>query len=184
MLCASSLSSHFFSFFFCAFSSVVRAFPIVPRHFATTHATSRSHLYVVIPFYSGGDLLKRVVPNQGTGETKAVTWFRQILLGLAYVHSKVRAGSQACKQTTRQPGNQATRLPGRQPGRRSDRQATFPSRGSAKKVVVLAFSSCACFIFVFNKFRLYNCYRQVTLFFVYFLLLGRVFVTTTSAPKT
>eukprot|EP00752_Nemacystus_decipiens_P009834 g8773.t1 len=49
---------------------------------------SESHVYVVIPFYSGGDLLSAVVPNEGMGEPNAARWFRQVLLGLAYVHSK------------------------------------------------------------------------------------------------
>lgn len=51
----------------------------------------------MIPFYSGGDLLKTVVPNEGMGEPNAVKWFRQILLGLAYVHSKVSPGQAAAR---------------------------------------------------------------------------------------
>lgn len=50
---------------------------------------SRTHVYVVTPYCGGGDLLKMVVPGEGTGEAHARKWFRQILLGLAYVHGKV-----------------------------------------------------------------------------------------------
>lgn len=49
-----------------------------------------THIYVVTPFCAGGDLLKSVVPMEGTGEARARRWFRQILLGLAYIHRKVR----------------------------------------------------------------------------------------------
>lgn len=44
---------------------------------------------MVTPYFSGGDLLKSVVPQEGTGEAKARRWFRQILLGIGYIHSKV-----------------------------------------------------------------------------------------------
>lgn len=54
---------------------------------------SQTHVYVVTPYCGGGDLLKMVVPGEGTGEEQARKWFRQVLLGLAYVHGKVRAGS-------------------------------------------------------------------------------------------
>eukprot|EP00903_Cladosiphon_okamuranus_P011493 g10825.t1 len=49
---------------------------------------SRTHVYVVTPYCGGGDLLKMVTPEVGTGVAAARKWFRQILLGLAYVHSK------------------------------------------------------------------------------------------------
>lgn len=54
----------------------------------------RTHVYVVTPYCGGGDLLKMVVPGEGTGEKQARKWFRQILLGLAYVHGKVKQGRQ------------------------------------------------------------------------------------------
>ncbi|CBJ29899.1 CBL-interacting serine/threonine-protein kinase 1 [Ectocarpus siliculosus] len=48
---------------------------------------STTHLFVVTPFYMGGDLLSRVELH-GTGEGNARRWFRQILLGLAYIHQQ------------------------------------------------------------------------------------------------
>lgn len=62
----------------------------------------RSHLYVMTPFLNGSELLKRVKPNEGTGEPNAVRWCRQILVGLAYIHNKVRPGNAG-----RQAGMQA-----------------------------------------------------------------------------
>lgn len=59
----------------------------------------RTRVYVVTPFCEGGDLLKMVVPDEGTGEQQAKRWFRQIFLALGYVHGKVR---QAKRQTHRQ----------------------------------------------------------------------------------
>ncbi|CAM9410920.1 unnamed protein product [Pylaiella littoralis] len=49
---------------------------------------SETHVYVVTPFFGGGDLLKMVVPDEGTGEQRARKWFGQIFLALAYVHGK------------------------------------------------------------------------------------------------
>lgn len=66
----------------------------------------RSQLYVVTPYHFGGDLLKMVAPHEGTGEPNAAKWSRQILLGLAYVHNKVRPGN-----AIRQAGTQAGNLP-------------------------------------------------------------------------
>ncbi|CAM9670311.1 unnamed protein product [Ectocarpus sp. 8 AP-2014] len=48
---------------------------------------STTHLFVVTPFYKGGDLLSQVELH-GTGEDNARRWFRQILLGLAYIHQQ------------------------------------------------------------------------------------------------
>ncbi|CAN0369749.1 unnamed protein product [Ectocarpus sp. 6 AP-2014] len=49
---------------------------------------SETHVYVVTPYCGGGDLLKMVEPGEGTGEQHARKWFRQILFGLAHVHSR------------------------------------------------------------------------------------------------
>lgn len=57
---------------------------------AAVLAIIRTHVYVVTPFFGGGDLLKMVVPDEGTGEQRARKWFGQIFLALAYVHGKVR----------------------------------------------------------------------------------------------
>lgn len=51
-----------------------------------------THLFVVTPFYMGGDLLSWVELH-GTGEDNARRWFRQILLGLAYIHQQVRTAT-------------------------------------------------------------------------------------------
>lgn len=44
---------------------------------------------MVTPFYGGGNLLSRVVPDVGMNEALARKWFRQVLLGLGFIHSKV-----------------------------------------------------------------------------------------------
>ncbi|CAN0136328.1 unnamed protein product [Laminaria digitata] len=49
---------------------------------------SRTHLYVITPLCEGGDLLKHVVVGYGLEDRLMRIWFRQILLGLAYIHSK------------------------------------------------------------------------------------------------
>lgn len=69
-----------------------------PRRLTAVLAMVRTHVYVVTPYCGGGDLLKMVVPGEGTGEPQARKWFRQVLLGLAYVHGKVRQTKQKSKQ--------------------------------------------------------------------------------------
>ncbi|CAM9461743.1 unnamed protein product [Ascophyllum nodosum] len=47
---------------------------------------SDTHLYVVTPFCSGGDLLAKVNPNDGIEEPLVQTWFKQIFIGVGYIH--------------------------------------------------------------------------------------------------
>lgn len=53
-------------------------------------SANRTHVYVMTPFYGRGDLLKSVVQGVGMGEDNARRWFRQIFLGLGYMHAKVK----------------------------------------------------------------------------------------------
>jgi len=47
-------------------------------------------LFVVTPLCNAGDLLQQVTPNHGVEEPLLQRWLRQILIALAYIHSKVR----------------------------------------------------------------------------------------------
>lgn len=49
---------------------------------------SNTHLYVITPLCESGDLLKQVVGGYGLEERQMRLWFQQILLGLAYIHSR------------------------------------------------------------------------------------------------
>ncbi|CAN0485547.1 unnamed protein product, partial [Hapterophycus canaliculatus] len=43
---------------------------------------------MMTPLCEKGDLLAAVVPDKGVGEDNAKRWFRQIFLGLGYMHGK------------------------------------------------------------------------------------------------
>ncbi|CAM9461673.1 unnamed protein product [Ascophyllum nodosum] len=47
---------------------------------------SETHLHVITPFHSRGNLLMQVSPDVGIREPLVQMWFRQILTGVAYIH--------------------------------------------------------------------------------------------------
>lgn len=55
---------------------------------------NRTHLYLVTPLSGGGTLLQNI-NWLGIEEDLAKRWFQQILLGMGYIHGKVRRRSRA-----------------------------------------------------------------------------------------
>ena len=100
---------------------------------------SPTHVYVVTPYCGGGDLLKMVVPEVGTGEEQARHWFRQIFLGLAYVHSKVSQEHQAGGQSCGRPGDRNMIL-------ELDAFGPLVSRRTARSICPVVYPACACVV--------------------------------------
>jgi hypothetical protein len=75
------MTERFFSFFFCALKGLFEVLEYVQD--------SKSTLFLALELVTGGELFDRIRNGNGTSEATAQRYFRQLIDGVAYCHSKV-----------------------------------------------------------------------------------------------